>query len=172
MIALALLAGCGPTTLRIEPNPPDAPTSFRLVGKIVYPGNPTYLPTSLTDASESAVHIAYRTDATYRHSSAAQLFNPLLLFGFHGIGTDAEASAALTIGEDGQTSMDYHATCTAHLSQSIYSFGGPTDSEARRRGLLCAARLIDAELERDQAELRRRFSVPPSESSPLPGGFR
>lgn len=148
---VAMLAGCR-TVVTYSPGAPTAPDAAPLSGQIDYDGNPDFLPKMLarTDAAASDLHFRYRSNVSYRHTSGAQLFNPLLLFGFRGVGMNVTATANLAISRGDETATHYDATCVVKMRRSVWIWGHPTQSELRRRALMAVRDMIDQELVRDR----------------------
>jgi hypothetical protein len=158
-LLLALLAisqlgtGCR-TLVRSEPEPPAAPRGFELRGRLEYDGDPQYLPRTLIAApsgdARSGPILRLRYQVHYRHSSNAQILNPLVLFGGRFIGTDVTAHARLEILAGSDARQDYERTCLVSLRRSVWVWEQATTSELRRRALSCVRDLLDADLHRDR----------------------
>lgn len=158
VVAVAFLAGGCRTLVSQEPEPPAAaPRGSELRGSIEYEGDPLYLPRALVaaPAGDAGSVPTFRLDyqVAYRHSSNAQMFNPLLLFGGRFLGTDVTARARLEILAQGELLKSYERSCLVSLRRSVWVWEQVTTSDLRKRSLACARDLLDADLYRDRDAL-------------------
>ena len=155
LVASLVVALTGCTTLvKFEPEPPTVVGELRLTGRVEYNGNPEYLPGTLVvvePSSDSSTPVfVYRHDVRYRLSSVAAIWNPLLLFGFRGVGIDVTASGLLEIKKNDRVVKRYDATCVVRMRRSIWVWGAPSQSELRREGLLAVRKMIEAQMTQDR----------------------
>ena len=140
-----------PAAARPEPPPADARRSEPVENaRLEIEGDPRYLPTRLADALDSHPDLSYRyrSSTRYRHSSTmAQLFNPLMLFGFRGLGMNVTATAHLDVLREGEIIERMDASCVVKMRHGIWTWGYPRQSELRTRALVAVRDMIDVQLE-------------------------
>lgn len=147
----ALLVSTGCTTIvTFEPEPPESSTGARLRGLVEYDGNPTFLPTMLPEmgakTGNSDLRFQYQTWISYKYSSIAQIFNPLTLFGYRGVGLNVTATPKLDVMRDGRKIATHDARCVVKLRRSAWAWCYPSESELRKRALIAVRDTIDQEL--------------------------
>lgn len=163
-LSSALLIGltaCA-TTVTYTPEPPaaarpgppetaDAREAERVENaRLEIEGDPRYVPTRLAHvlASHPELSYRYRSSTRYRHASTmAQLFNPLMLFGFRGLGMNVTANAQLEVLGQGEVVERMDARCVVKMRHGIWTWGYPRQSELRARALIAVRDMIDAQLE-------------------------
>ena len=149
-----LLTGCLSVTL--EPNPPDVAAGEPLPARIEYHGNRDYLPATVAEAApelSEAPAAVYRTEARYENSSPLHLFNPLLLFGYPGIGANVTVSGRLELRNGAVPARQYEARCVVRMRRSVWLWGAPSQTELRADGLAAVRELIEAQMVADEAAL-------------------
>jgi len=149
-----LLAGCLSVTR--EPDPPHTLAGAPLPARIDYHGNPRFLPASVAEAAPDAtdtLDVVYRTETQYENSSPLHLLNPLLEFGYPGIGTDLTVSGRLEIRDGAELLKRYEAQCVVKMRRSIYRLRGPSQTELRAEGLVVVRELIEAQMLGDAVAL-------------------
>lgn len=151
---LLLATGCLSVTL--EPDPPDVPAGAPLPARVEYHGNPEYLPATVVEAAPDRADppaVVYRTETRYRNSSPLHIFNPLLSFGYPGIGADVHVSGRLELRAGAEPVKVYAAECTVKMRRSVWRWNGPSQTELRTRGLVAVRESIEAQMLADAASL-------------------
>ena len=154
VVSVLLLTGCLSVTL--EPDPPEISAGEPLPARIEYHGNPDYLPATVVEAAPGlgeAPVVVYRTETRYENSSPLHLFNPLLIFGYPGIGANVSVSGRLELQSGAAAARQYEARCVVRMRRSVWLWGTPSQTELRAHGLAAVRELLEAQMVADAAEL-------------------
>ena len=150
----AVLAGCGASMTVAPPIAPPAALDFRLPGRVVYDGNPEYLPRTIVAApgGAAAVTLQYSYTVTQGRQDVpglVALFNPLTAIGFP-VGQDTlVVGGRLEIRKRDQVVKTYVATAGLESTRNIF-WAGDTATELRRRGLLAVRDNIEAQMQHER----------------------
>ena len=154
LLLLINAIGCG-TTMAITPQVAIRDVSgYQVKGKILYDGNPDYLPRTVANGNpaESALSFRFSYECAYGSDNTSQLLplvNPLSIVGFPIGANTLVVTEKLDVYKEDLLIKSYTATCMMDKTRNLF-YEGETYSELRKRGLIEARNNIESQMYEDK----------------------
>jgi hypothetical protein len=152
------LSGCSTRVLLTPDLGRNATSACSIQARVIYDGNPDYLPHALTavPATGQATALRYTYDTTYNSAQGItllQVVNPLMIVGFPTGSNSGTVTGVLEVVRGGHVIRSYAAACAMSRMGTVFS-EGETLTQMRRKGLLLVRDNISAQVCRDQQTLQ------------------
>ena len=154
LLLLINAIGCG-TTMAITPQVAIRDVNgYQVKGKILYDGNPDYLPRTVANGNpgESALSFRFSYQCAYGSDNTPQLLplvNPLSIVGFPIGANTLVVTGKLDVYKEDVLIKSYAATCMMDKTRNLF-YEGDTYSELRKKGLIEARNNLESQMYEDK----------------------